>query len=329
MVRSTRRTGFTLIELLVVIAIIAILIGLLVPAVQKVREAADRTQCVNNLKQIALAAHNYHDTFKKLPPGYLGTYPNPAGIPDNPPAYTHNDYQNIGVLAQLLPYVEQKNIYNQMTASVSTTYFRIDVTGGYWIGNGGLRAAANYSVPIFLCPSDSPQTATAGAFSRIHMYYDPSNGFLTLTGGYLAGTAGTIGKTNYLGVAGYFGQAYSGYQGIFGNRTAVRLTQISDGTSNTLMFGEALGGPPNGPNQRLFCYSWMGPGCLPTAWGLPENCDWYTFGSQHTAVVNFAFGDGSVRNLRKGLTGGGDYNTYIFMSGYRDGVVTDNDSISN
>jgi len=322
MVRSTRRTGFTLIELLVVIAIIAILIGLLVPAVQKVREAADRTQCVNNLKQIGLAAHNYHDTFKKLPPGYLGPYPGAA----DPPTTA---VQNMGVLVHLLPYVEQKNIYTQMTNSAPPSYFQINGVGSYWINNAGLRTAANYSVPIFLCPSDSPQTATAGAFSRIHMWYDPSTGFLTLSGGYLAGTAPTIGKTNYLGVAGYFGQAYSGYQGIFGNRTAVRLTQISDGTSNTLMFGEALGGPPSGPTARLFCYSWAGPGALPTAWGLPENSDWYTFGSQHTALVQFCFGDGSVRGLRKGLTSGTDYNTYIYLSGYRDGAVTDTDSVAN
>jgi prepilin-type N-terminal cleavage/methylation domain-containing protein len=322
MVRSTRRTGFTLIELLVVIAIIAILIGLLVPAVQKVREAADRTQCINNLKQIGLAAHNYHDTFKRLPPGYLATYPNPA----DPPSTA---FQNMGVLVHLLPYVEQKNIYNQMIASVPSSYFKLDGVGIYWINIGGLRAAANYSVPVYLCPSDSPQEAKAGAFSRIHMWYNSATGFLTLSGGYLAGTAPTIGKTNYLGVAGYFGQAYSGYQGIFGNRTAVRLTQIGDGTSNTLMFGEALGGPPSGPTARLFAYSWTGPGALPTAWGLPEQSDWYTFGSQHTALVHFAFGDGSVRGLRKGLTSGGDYNTYIYLSGYQDGFVTDSDSVVN
>jgi prepilin-type N-terminal cleavage/methylation domain-containing protein len=320
MVRSTRRPGFTLIELLVVIAIIAILIGLLVPAVQKVREAADRTQCINNLKQIGLAAHNYHDVNKKLPPGNLGQYPDPTSPPSTA-------VQNLGVMTFLLPYVEQKNIYVQMTAAVPTTYFRIDGVGTYWINIPALRSAANSRVPVYLCPADNPETATAGAFSRLTLWVNPTTGFLTLSGGYLAGTAPSIGKTNYLGVAGYFGQAYGGYQGIFGDRTAVRLTQITDGTSNTLMFGEALGGPPSGPNPRLFCYSWAGPGAMPTAWGLPEDSDWYTFGSQHTAIVPFCFGDGSVRGLRKGLTTGDSYNTYIYVSGYKDGFVTDSSMV--
>src|SRR5215831_16783625 len=98
---SRKRVGFTLIELLVVIAIIAVLIGLLLPAVQKVREAAQRISCTNNLKQLGLAAHNYESAFKTLPPGYLGGKNQPGGW-DN----TQQEAQNVGVLAFLLPYLE-------------------------------------------------------------------------------------------------------------------------------------------------------------------------------------------------------------------------------
>src|SRR5262249_39032108 len=110
MISSKSRSAFTLIELLVVIAIIAVLIGLLLPAIQKVREAANRMACSNNLKQIALAAHNYDSTFGSLPPGYLGYKPLiPADDTKVP-----NSFQNVGVLAYLLPYLELNTIYDQL-----------------------------------------------------------------------------------------------------------------------------------------------------------------------------------------------------------------------
>src|SRR5436305_9044607 len=104
--RVIRRTAFTLIELLVVIAIIAVLIGLLLPAVQKVREAAQRAKCKNNLKQIGLAMHNYHGTVGHFPAGYLATNPGPDLADDRGPGW--------GWAAILLPYVEQDNLYRQI-----------------------------------------------------------------------------------------------------------------------------------------------------------------------------------------------------------------------
>src|SRR5262245_47814478 len=123
MVRPSRRSGFTLIELLVVIAIIGVLIGLLLPAVQKVREAANRASCSNNLHQIGLALHNYHATCQSLPPGFVGPLHPPDVISVDP---GHgSDYS---FFVSLLPYLEQDNAYEQIleVMNASLTYGRLD-----------------------------------------------------------------------------------------------------------------------------------------------------------------------------------------------------------
>jgi prepilin-type N-terminal cleavage/methylation domain-containing protein/prepilin-type processing-associated H-X9-DG protein len=143
MCKSTKRPGFTLIELLVVIAIIAILIALLLPAVQAVRESASRTQCQNNLKQIALATHNYADTHNTRLPWLTDTLPGPPITP------TGAHIQSL--FYALLPFVEQQNLYNQWVPTDPTSYYRDLPT------NPGLGAQP---VALFICPSDASDSGT-------------------------------------------------------------------------------------------------------------------------------------------------------------------------
>jgi hypothetical protein len=306
-----------LIELLVVIAIIAILIGLLLPAVQKVREAAARMSCSNNLKQLGIGAHNYHSVYGNLPPGYDGPKPN-----IHYPLANHLTQGNpkwVGVIVYLLPYIEQDNIYRQLRTMNDSSY-----TGTWWNTNPDWTLAHS-QIRMLLCPSDpiAPKSQTTGSSALMHSY----------DSGAPAGAEGavmyyftdvTLGKTNYTGVAGpgwaegsmgspsADGANYRPYTGIFTNRSTVKLPEIADGTSNTLMFGEGFGG--NAPGARDFQWSWMGTGAMATFQGLrpcttpPAGthannstvCNWASFSSGHTGVVQFCFGDGSVRSVRLG-----------------------------
>ncbi len=147
--KRNARHGFTLIELLVVIAIIAILIGLLLPAVQKVREAAARTKCTNNLKQIGLALHSYHDANKQFPPGYIDGNTNPTSTPDNDvgPGW--------GWASFLLPYLEQNNVYNQINFSLG-------------VGLGVNAQISQQPLTIYQCPSDPYQQTVHRLRQQLH-----------------------------------------------------------------------------------------------------------------------------------------------------------------
>ena len=285
------RVGFTLIELLVVIAIIAILIGLLLPAVQKVREAAARMSCQNNLKQLGLAAMNYESTYGVLPPGNHGI----------------GDGSYIGTLAYLLPFVEQDNIYKQIPQNMLTIG---TVNPGVWWG--GAWTPANSKVKSYICPSDAADTIVPknGIFAYLY-----TKGY-TVYGGVFGPNYPTLGKTDYAACSGYIGKD-GPYAGAYYPNSKTALVTISDGTSNTLGFGEWLAGVDSGP--RDYTGTWMGAGAVPTAWGITSPSAWYKFGGKHTGVVQFSFCDGSVRSIRKG----GDTNQFIYASGAADGVVID------
>jgi len=234
---SQRSSAFTLIELLVVIAIIAVLIGLLLPAVQKVREAAARAKCMNNLKQIGLAAHNYHDALKVFPPAIqifnppangtqnmVGTYRIPAFGP------------NWAVF--LLPYMEQDSMFRQVATSVSA-YMST--------GDQGWKAIRVNTIPILLCPSDpnnqTPCALNGGSWARGNYAANAGPGWLNQTRDGASGCNGSAdaNPTN----PGRFGlPAPVPSGGIFGVNWGHTLPGLTaeDGTSNTIMFNEVRAG---------------------------------------------------------------------------------------
>jgi len=311
--RSTRRSAFTLIELLVVIAIIAVLIGLLLPAVQKVREASARSVCQNNLKQIALGAMSYESAYSRLPPGMLAAI---AGR-----SRDFFDAQCIGSLVFILPYVEQDAIARQLTTSLDLNSLGNRPTPadsqGWW--RSSVDFGLSFSrIKTFICPSDEVVSATETSSGAGINLANTSVGGDGFTIGFLNnGNRYDIGKSNYAGVAGSAGNdsatrsANFGpganlqmYLGMLYNRSKVTIAEVTsaDGASNTLMFGESLGGKPTG--QRDFVFSWIGVGALGTKNGLGENNNsgWAYFNSRHNGVILFAFGDGSVRSVRAGAT---------------------------
>jgi len=259
-----RRNGFTLIELLVVIAIIGVLIALLLPAVQKIREAANRMSCSNNLKQIALGSHNYHDTFKRLMVGCYIPYaqdggPNVGGGYHETQDITFPFGPNWAVY--LLPFIEQDNLYKTINVNAYPGFVITPANIYNWtMYDRTWRALRTYTVPIFLCPSDSNHNQTP--------YKDPSGvdtpAEVTWARGNYAATCGftdsdhTTDGANCLGNNPFNG---NGQDGVVPNNPAnpplskgpifffstngkngTRLTDIIDGTSNTILFNEIKAG---------------------------------------------------------------------------------------
>jgi prepilin-type N-terminal cleavage/methylation domain-containing protein/prepilin-type processing-associated H-X9-DG protein len=314
--RNPKRPAFTLIELLVVIAIIAILIGILLPAVQNVRAAAARTQCVNNLKQIGLALHNYHDIHQCLPSGYVDGNTVPTSTPDNDvgPGW--------GWASYLLPFLEQQNVYYQINF------------------NQGVGLATNVAVSqtplvVFQCASDPYQqnfpvydsTFTNPIATVAHGNYVGCNGWeecFNNAGGDAQG-GGADGLSGGLGLTG---------DGPFYRNSHTRFADVTDGLSNSIFVGERSGNHSpstwTGAVTGGRCPAWMAvtpPAPYSPPPGAPyDNADFDeafvlahgnathvpsadlpfydpdTFYSMHSGRgANFLFGDGSVHFLNSSI----------------------------
>jgi prepilin-type N-terminal cleavage/methylation domain-containing protein/prepilin-type processing-associated H-X9-DG protein len=272
---SRRTRGFTLIELLVVIAIIAILIGLLLPAVQKVREAAARMKCTNNLKQFGLAVHNYHDQRGYIP--YSVTYGDGAPGPLSGRGWT----------MEVLPFVEQDALYQRFEPSRTVQY---DSTPNGLKGtNIAPLMASNLSV--FVCPSDGRsqrQTTNAAQMSGTTTTVTNYKGVLG-TANLGGGGTGTTDLHYTIGNNGLF------YRNTY--REKLALTSISDGLSNTFAVGEDV--PFYNVHSALFFSNGDYAAChIPLNSFPTDPGDWpraISFRSMHSGGANFCLADGSVR----------------------------------
>jgi prepilin-type N-terminal cleavage/methylation domain-containing protein len=389
MSRRSPRAAFTLIELLVVIAIIALLMALLLPAIQKVREAANKMLCGSNLRQIALASHNYHNDYNCLPPGWIGpnvkfgTTNTGGGGPG--PAFPRGPF--IGCLVFLLPYLEGDNIFkntkltDQLNPSIAAAAGAGPVSGdlkiervAYWLtptANGLINVGPNVgqtTLKVFLCPSDDAQTSPR-AMMALNATFLSSGWDYGTNFGVGDATAKYMGRTNYLGVAGCIGDPDNwvtndgfwslalNFNGIMRNRSKITLGNLTvmDGTSNTIMYGETLGGRSIG--DRVSAPSWFGCGAMFTHRGIglfgtdPWNGGDYEerFGSRHTAGAQFAYGDAHVGTIRRGnMTNGWwcqfdwswafyggapgtdgtvDWCVFQQLAGYKDGKNIDTSSV--
>ena len=318
--KKTRKMGFTLIELLVVIAIIAILIALLLPAVQQAREAARRSTCKNQLKQIALGLHNYHDSHSVFPPGSIVTTTNggsgntirwrpwvEAGTPAN------NGRHGTSWMFQILPFVDQANTYNKWNNNTNV------------MGN---RAVAEVDIPVFYCPTRRSKVRKIDE----KMQLDETPGSTTITNPFTKGGSdygGCSGSGNCfsdafatgghesLGVGGskeWLGTLGGGHLGIFYPNSDTSMRDIKDGTTNTLMVGEMQ--RLTGSDSTLSLDSWSAGGVAnifdtdhgtnssESGSGVNRGINGGQYeapGSDHIGGAHFGMADGSVRFISENI----------------------------
>jgi prepilin-type N-terminal cleavage/methylation domain-containing protein/prepilin-type processing-associated H-X9-DG protein len=290
--RTHPRRAFTLIELLVVIAIIAILIGLLLPAVQKVRAAAARIKCANNLKQVGLAMHGYHDATGKLP--YAVTYYLPG---ENTASYVTG-------WIMIMPYLEKDDVAKRWNPKLPRN--STDDSDGDGYTNFSLQ---QMQIPTFTCPSMAPPSSTnGGALGTAPETRAPSSYvFCVGTGSPYAITYGSGISDGAL--APIRNKAYSAdpAQRDPAGYSQYKLTDITDGTSNTLMAGESdfmpAGQPSNyGPVWAYgYFYNWAGTSTGINRRDIAPEAQYGAFRSQHSGGCNFVMADASVQYLKDSI----------------------------
>ena len=278
-----RRRGFTLIELLVVIAVIAVLISLLLPAVQQAREAARRTQCRNNLKQIGLALHNYESAHGLFPPGYI--WP-----------------QGTGWTYHILPFLEQENVYNQCNVRSPTT-----ATTSIWRSLPS-RPSLAIRIPTFRCPSTSAPDIVENAEGIANLNRVPCEYIAVISG-----TKTTLSTTNCATTGCPANSVVAPNQdGMFFRASSVKMRDVKDGTTNTIGVGESLYESPTidhwaigSDNLGINNTPWAGDvaefvGSLGVNMGIfggATDATQLSFKSQHTGGCHMMLMDGSVRFL--------------------------------
>lgn len=291
------RKAFTLIELLVVVGIISVLVGLLLPAVQAVREAARRTSCKNNLRQIAIGLAAYEAAFERFPPGQL--------TPNQNMAPNFDVHSLLGHMGFALPYLEQSNYRESLGAldwshNSSATPWYLDATA--WAGS-------SKPIAVLRCPSDGNETPTKLFISAIQF------GSTTTYRDVILSSSTYEGWTNYLGCSGDVtvnGVSHP-ERGIFYAYSKTRCGEIHDGLSNTILVGELIGGTSEIDGQELGSansrHSFLSNG-IGARWGfiddMPgdgQDTTMWSYSSRHPGrLVNFAFSDGSIRGISYGIS---------------------------